>query len=69
MIDWTHGSIEHHQSQRPVSRGFPLFKRCEWLVSNRASPALKSLGTDRCDWWCPIETWSSGYSQRKNVIS
>jgi len=30
-----HVSIGHHQSQRPVSRGFPLFKRCEWLVSNR----------------------------------
>jgi len=28
-------SIGHHQPQRPVPRGFPLFKRCEWLVSNR----------------------------------
>jgi len=30
-----HGSIGHHQPQRPVFRGFPLFKRCEWLVFNR----------------------------------
>jgi len=30
-----HGSIGHHQPQRPVPRSFPLFKRCEWLVSNR----------------------------------
>jgi len=22
-------------SQQPVPRGFPLFKRCEWLVVNR----------------------------------
>jgi len=29
------GSIGHHQSQRPVPRGFPPFKRCEWLVFNR----------------------------------
>jgi len=30
-----HGSIGHHQPQRPVPRGFPLFKRSEWLVFNR----------------------------------
>jgi len=24
-----HVSIGHHQSQRPVPRDFPLFKRCE----------------------------------------
>jgi len=30
-----YGSIGHHQPQRPVPRGFPLFKRCEWLVFNR----------------------------------
>jgi len=30
-----HVSIGHHPPQRPVPRGFPLFKRCEWLVSNR----------------------------------
>jgi len=30
-----HGSIGHHQPQQPVLRGFPLFKRCEWLVFNR----------------------------------
>jgi len=29
-----HG-IGHHQPQRPVPRGFPLFKHCEWLVFNR----------------------------------
>jgi len=31
-----HISIGHHQPRRPVPRGFSLFKRCEWLVSNRA---------------------------------
>jgi len=30
-----HGSIGHHQPQRPVPRDFLLFKRCEWLVFNR----------------------------------
>jgi len=29
-----HGAIAHSHSQRSVSGGFPLFKRCEWLVSN-----------------------------------
>jgi len=30
------GSIPfvHNQPQRPVARGFPLFKCYEWLVSN-----------------------------------
>jgi len=27
--------IDHSHSQQPVPRGFPLFKRCEWLVVNR----------------------------------
>jgi len=27
--------IDHSQSQQSVLRGFPLFKRCEWLVVNR----------------------------------
>jgi len=30
-----HGPIDHSHSQQPVPRGFPLFKRCEWLVVNR----------------------------------
>jgi len=31
-----HGSIGHYQLQQPVrSRGFPLFRCCEWLVFNR----------------------------------
>jgi len=34
-VPFGHGSIGHHQPQRPVPRSFPLFKRCEWLVSNR----------------------------------
>jgi len=25
--------------------------------------AGKPLGTGRCDWWYPIETWSIGYSE------
>jgi len=33
-----HGSIGHHQPQQPVPRGFPLFKRCEWLVSKWRPP-------------------------------
>jgi len=33
-----HVSIGHHQPQRPVPRGFPLFKRYEWLVSKRRPP-------------------------------
>jgi len=33
-VPFGHSSIGHHQPQR-LSRGFPLFKRCEWLVSNR----------------------------------
>jgi len=27
--------IDHSHSQQPVPRGFPLFKRYEWLVVNR----------------------------------
>jgi len=30
-----HGPIDHNHSQQPVPKGFPLFKRCEWLVINR----------------------------------
>jgi len=29
-----HVSIGHHQPQRSVPRGFPLFKHCEWLIVN-----------------------------------
>jgi len=29
-----HGANAHSHSQRPVPRGFPLFKRYEWLVDN-----------------------------------
>jgi len=29
-------SVLYGSSQRQMSRGFSLFKRCEWLVSNRA---------------------------------
>jgi len=41
-------SIDHSHSQQPVPRGFPLFKRCEWLVVNRdvakrTSPYLAQL--------------------------
>jgi len=35
-----HGAIAHSHSQRPVLRGFPLFKRCEWLVSNECHPKM-----------------------------
>jgi len=27
------GAIAHSHLQRPVPKGFPLFKRCEWLVA------------------------------------
>jgi len=33
-----HSLIDHSHSQQLVSRGFPLFKRCEWLVVNRIRP-------------------------------
>jgi len=29
-----HGANAHNHSQRPVPRGFSLFKRCKWLVGN-----------------------------------
>jgi len=29
-----HRADAHSHSQRPVPRDFPLFKRCDWLVSN-----------------------------------
>jgi len=29
-----HGANGHSHSQRPMPRGFPLFKRCKWLVGN-----------------------------------
>jgi len=28
-------AIDHSQSQQPVPRDFPLFRRCEWLMGNR----------------------------------
>jgi len=31
---FAHVAIDHSHSQQPVPRGFPLFKRCEWLVVN-----------------------------------
>jgi len=34
-ISIDHFSIGLYQPQRSVSRGFPLFKGCEWLVSNQ----------------------------------
>jgi len=37
-VPFRHSSIGHNQSQRPVPRGFPLFKRYEWLVSKRRPP-------------------------------
>jgi len=33
-IPFAYVAIDHSHSQQPVSRGFPLFKRCEWLVVN-----------------------------------
>jgi len=27
-------AIDHNHSQQSVPRGFPLFKRCEWLMIN-----------------------------------
>jgi len=28
----------------------------------------KSLGTDRCDWWYSIETWSIGILSKKGDV-
>jgi len=39
-----HGSIRHYEPQRPVSRGFSLFKSYEWLVSKRVAHSEKLLG-------------------------
>jgi len=33
-VSFAHVAIDHSHSQRPVPRGFPLFKRCEWLINN-----------------------------------
>jgi len=43
--------IDHRHSQQPVSRGFPLFKRCEWLmikrtVVKRIPPTGSTKGSD-----------------------
>jgi len=32
---WSRFRLAHSHSQQPVPRGFPLFKRCEWLVIDR----------------------------------
>jgi len=68
-----HGSIGH-QPQRPVPRSFPLFKRCEWLVSNRfvskrRPPDRASLcawmgGGDRCGVRTRVAKWESICSTR-----
>jgi len=34
VVPFAHVAIDHSHSQQPVPRGFPLFKRCEWLVLN-----------------------------------
>jgi len=34
-VPFNHNSIDYSHSQRLVPRGFPLFKRCEWLWSIR----------------------------------
>jgi len=31
-VPFAHIAIDHSHSQQPVPRGFPLFKRCEWLM-------------------------------------
>jgi len=33
-VPFTHVAIDRSHTQQPVPRGFPLFKRCEWLVVN-----------------------------------
>jgi len=33
-VPFAHVAIGHSHLQQPVPRGFPLFKRCEWLVVN-----------------------------------
>jgi len=37
---WTNA---YSHSQRQVPRGFPLFKHCKWLVSNRTVSIWTSL--------------------------
>jgi len=50
-VPFEHGSIGHHQPQQPVPRGFPLFKRYEWLVFNwfvsKRKPSLRV-------YWSPV---------------
>jgi len=43
-IPINHISIGHHQPQRPVPTSFPVLKRCEWLMSNRAPPHIALVG-------------------------
>jgi len=53
-VPFGHGSIGHHQPQRPVPRSFPLFKRCEWLfVSKRRPPLLNHQSKNLLNyrWW------------------
>jgi len=47
MDSFGHGAIAHSHSQRPVSRGFLLFKRCEWLVGNWTVSFWTSLNIHR----------------------
>jgi len=44
-----HGPIDHSHSQQPVPRGFPLFKRCEWLVVKWNPPVSSCLRSP--PWW------------------
>jgi len=34
IVPFAHVAIDHSHSQQPVPKGFPLFKRCEWLMVN-----------------------------------
>jgi len=33
-VPFAHVAIDYNHSQQPVPKGFPVFKRCEWLVVN-----------------------------------
>jgi len=41
-VPFAHVAIDHSRSQQPVPRGFPLFKRCEWLVQTGATQVFIS---------------------------
>jgi len=65
-VPFAHVAINHSHSQQPVPRGFPLFKRYEWLVVNcnvgkRAPMILRS----HCR---PSSLWHIQKRRERNAI-